>query len=613
MKFDIFHLNDLRLVRSPSWSIFTALTLGIAGLILYGPILQAGFWTDDFVFVELAARRTFADYFAFYFDPRNLDLQWYRPMQGIQWWIEYQLLGTDATGYHIVNLIFHLLNCFLLSMLITQFTRDQVSGLVSALLFLSLPLISVAVHWPGVADVLMTLFYLTTLLFWVRYLKEGRRWIYALALIAFICTLLTKEMGATLIAVLFLADRLLVRKPASIRELVKRYLPLTLIMIFYAAIEYLISIRGVYVGQVAYRPSERVWANAWQYIQGLVVPWNLGEPWNQLAFFLFVVVILFLIVIKRQPTVIFLVAAGLIAVLPVLPFPYALNRYLYLPILATMTLFGLGFAIVRARIPTLLGRTLWLGVAVLFLIWNGMSVNEGAVNFANFIRDTRLQFRPIFQKHPAISSDTLFYFIDPPFPTPTISSMMFVRYGANAYAYGTDRGNVAGLRNHDAAYIYYRDDNQVWQEISVTNNLATRASTAIPARFTGGIQLDAYELAADTIKRNQTLGLIVYWRTVEPIAVNYTLFVHLVNAHGQVVAGLDSQPHQGNAPTSSWRVNYPLADGIVVPIDATVLPGSYSIELGWYNVDTGQRLSLVDEMGQPLDDKILIKPIQISE
>lgn len=596
-----------------AWKIIGGVVIWVAGLFLFSPVFQAGFWTDDFVFLEWAARRSVADYFAFYFDPRNLELSWYRPIQGLQWWIEYQFFGVNPLGYHVVNVAFHIANSLLLFNLVTRFTRSWSAGLLSALAFLSLPLIAFDVFWPGVADPLMALFYLASLSCWIIYLEDDNPRAQWLALIAFAGALLTKEMGATLIAILFLADRILVNRHASLAQLAQRYLPFVAVMVPYVAIEYVVSTRGVYVGQVAYRPSSQVIANAVQYTRWMLLPWDFGEPWNQLALALIIATVLYFIAIKRARAVLFVTIAGLIATLPVLPFPFAIERYIYLPVLATMALLGLGFTAVNARAPSPFARTALFSATLALLVWNGTVVNDRAVSYTGFVRDTRLQFRPIFQKHATFSSDTLLYFIEPPFPTPTISAMMFVRYGANVRAYGTDRGRVAGLRNYAAAFIYYRDDQNELQEISAAPVSQARALTPLPARFADGIQLDAFELAADRVARGEPLALLLYWRALKPIPKNYTLFVHLVDARGNIIAGYDSQPHQGAAPTLSWRADIPVADGIIVPIDANVAPGDYVLEIGWYEPSSGQRLAVLDQSDQPSGDTIVIAPIGIGE
>ena len=176
----------LKIVR---WG--SALVIAVVGIIVFAPTFQAGFWTDDFVFVALAAQRGLGDYLSFYFDPRNLELQWYRPIQGLQWWIEYQAFGTDPTGYHLINVIFHLIDCWLIYVLVARLTRDRASGLISALAFLGLPLVAWDVFWPGDADPLLGTFYIAALTLWIFFRQEGRAWMRWGALLAFIGALLT--------------------------------------------------------------------------------------------------------------------------------------------------------------------------------------------------------------------------------------------------------------------------------------------------------------------------------------------------------------------------------------------------------------------------------------
>ena len=79
-----------------------------------------------------------------------------------------------------------------------------------------------------------------------------------------------------------------------------------------------------------------------------------------------------------------------------------------------------------------------------------------------------------------------------------------------------------------------------------------------------------------------------------------------------MVNGSDAQPQQGIVPTSSWRIDQRIADAIVIPIDAAITPGDYTIHVG-LNVflSTMQRLSVVDSQGAPIADHIVIQPLTI--
>ena len=62
---------------------------------------------------------------------------WYRPVQGIQYLIEYGLFGSDPLGYHVANVLLHLVNCLLLYGIVVHITGRKRTGAVAALLFAS--------------------------------------------------------------------------------------------------------------------------------------------------------------------------------------------------------------------------------------------------------------------------------------------------------------------------------------------------------------------------------------------------------------------------------------------------------------------------------------------
>jgi len=106
---------------------------------------------------------------------------------------------------------------------------------------------------------------------------------------------------------------------------------------------------------------------------------------------------------------------------------------------------------------------------------------------------------------------------------------------------------------------------------------------ATQATFAGKIRLRGY--AFD----NKTLTL--YWQALAPMNERYTIFVHLLDSNGKLVAQHDREPQNGTAPTTSW-----LKDEIIVDAYTftSLAPGSYSLIVGMYDTESGHRLS-VDE------------------
>ena len=90
-------------------------------------------------------------------------------------------------------------------------------------------------------------------------------------------------------------------------------------------------------------------------------------------------------------------------------------------------------------------------------------------------------------------------------------------------------------------------------------------------------------------------ALILWWAAGGVPTVDYTVFVHLLDEAGAVVAQLDGPPNDGLSPTAIWRA------GDVIR-DVRPLPGGATRALvGLYDPATGQRLPAT-QAGQPLPD-----------
>lgn len=87
-----------------------------------------------------------------------------------------------------------------------------------------------------------------------------------------------------------------------------------------------------------------------------------------------------------------------------------------------------------------------------------------------------------------------------------------------------------------------------------------------------------------------TTTITVNWRGGDPVTTDYSAFVHLRNAAGDVVAQHDGQPRNGSYPVSVWSPGEVIPDGHAIAIPAEVEPGTYAIMVGLYDPRTGERL-----------------------
>ncbi len=107
----------------------------------------------------------------------------------------------------------------------------------------------------------------------------------------------------------------------------------------------------------------------------------------------------------------------------------------------------------------------------------------------------------------------------------------------------------------------------------------------------------------------ENLKLIFYWRPEAIPAADYTTFVHLRNAAGETVAQKDQPPLNGAYPTSLWEGGEVIADEVDLPLPPDLSPGNYSLVVGLYDFNTGQRLAVP---GNPANE-ITLQQLTISD
>jgi len=76
---------------------------------------------------------------------------------------------------------------------------------------------------------------------------------------------------------------------------------------------------------------------------------------------------------------------------------------------------------------------------------------------------------------------------------------------------------------------------------------------------------------------------------------DYTVFVHLTDETGKVVAQHDSYPLGGSYATSDWPVDVTLADRVEIPFPPDLPPGEYTLKTVMYLLSTLERLPVAGE------------------
>ncbi len=143
----------------------------------------------------------------------NLEAGFWQPLTWLSHMLDCQLYGLQPWGHHLTNLLLHVANAVLLFAVLRWMTGALWRSAMVAGLFALHPLHVEPVAWVASRkDVLSTLFWMLTLLMYVRYVGEFKvqspkaKIFYGLALLFFMCGLMSKTMVVTLPVVMLLLD-----------------------------------------------------------------------------------------------------------------------------------------------------------------------------------------------------------------------------------------------------------------------------------------------------------------------------------------------------------------------------------------------------------------------
>lgn len=131
----------------------------------------------------------------------------WHPLTWLSFMLDYQLYGLNAGGYHITNIILHILSTLLLFWLFNHMTRAPWESAFVAAFFALHPLHVESVAWVTERkDVLCALFWMLTLCLYIYYTEKPHIKRYLLVLLSFVCALMSKSMAITLPLVMILLD-----------------------------------------------------------------------------------------------------------------------------------------------------------------------------------------------------------------------------------------------------------------------------------------------------------------------------------------------------------------------------------------------------------------------
>jgi hypothetical protein len=98
-----------------------------------------------------------------------------------------------------------------------------------------------------------------------------------------------------------------------------------------------------------------------------------------------------------------------------------------------------------------------------------------------------------------------------------------------------------------------------------------------------------------------SLRIDTVWQIETPPPYEITLFVHVLNAQGELVAQADGQPWARTFPMGQWPPDAVVGDTRVIPLP----PNAGQLAIGLYNSLTGERLAVTTAQSGPTDQILL--------
>ncbi len=153
----------------------------------------------------------------------------YRPIQIFTYLVDYSLWRLNVKGYHLTNILLHILVTLAIYSLLNILYGDRFISLLTSVLFAVHPIHTEAVAYiSGRADSLAALFMVFAFIFYIKYLRSNKITTYLVILLSYLFAVLSKE-SSLILPLLFL----LYHYAFKVKFKIKQFLPVLFITFLY--------------------------------------------------------------------------------------------------------------------------------------------------------------------------------------------------------------------------------------------------------------------------------------------------------------------------------------------------------------------------------------------
>ncbi len=312
---------------------------------------------------------------------------YYRPLFLNSMILNYHLSGDNVTGYHIVNVLFHLISVLLLYKLFRKLEVRELHAFLLTLVFAVHPVLSQAVAWiPGRNDTLLTIFILAFLIQSITYSQTGNRKNLLLSALFLLLSFFTKETAVFAAPTAFVLLILVLNKKWLDKNNLIQYGVWVgcFLLWFVVRMQATIQSAGVDAGQAAKDFVHRLPVII-QYTGKIFLPFNLSAfPIQEDTVYYYgiaaIILIVAIIILNKQRNLKTILAGSLIFLLfllPVLLVPAYLNEQifehrLYLPMVGMLLLLSQSVLLQNK----LSDKNLFIAGTVVCVLFAGINFNH---------------------------------------------------------------------------------------------------------------------------------------------------------------------------------------------------------------------------------------------
>lgn len=395
--------------------IWLAAVVPLITFLVYLPALNNDFvnWDDgSYVYENLNIRSLGLDFIKW--SLFNASVGHWLPVTWFSLALDYAMWGLNPFGFHLTNIILHSINALLVFILAVNLIKERqkdkpltstfhslthvISASIAALLFGIHPIHVESVAWiTERKDVLSLFFFLTTVLFYLRYNSASgsiKKVYYGLILLLFILSLMAKPMTITLPIVLLILDFYPLRRiEKSYAWLIVEKIPFFMLSLIASLINiWTASLTDTITKNFSFMTTLFIAARGYMfYIAKMIIPVNLAPlyPYPSKADiftfeYLGSAVILFLITLfclwslRRGRLILSVWMYYIVTLIPVIGIVHlgpqdTADRFTYLPSIGPFLLTGLGIGYLVERYSK---KTYPITLIAIFMLFFGIAATK---------------------------------------------------------------------------------------------------------------------------------------------------------------------------------------------------------------------------------------------